>query len=104
MFLLAQVAFGNVSLDEFSTKTENTAPLQTLMLIFNTAPRVSRAIFNVACHMKYGPAALAALELCQTVNGKAWENSSAVFRQIDKIGLKSITVLQSNGVHSEHRP
>ncbi|BEJ12848.1 hypothetical protein CspHIS471_0300220 [Cutaneotrichosporon sp. HIS471] len=47
VFLLAQVAFGNVNLDEFSTKTENTSPLQTQILIFNVAPRLARAIFHV---------------------------------------------------------
>lgn len=101
MFLLLQVAFGNVNLDEFSTKTENTSPLQTQMTIFNAAPRIARAIFAVACHKKFGGAALAALELCHTVNGKAWEDSATIFRQIDKIGPKSITVLASNGITSE---
>ncbi|BEI86620.1 hypothetical protein CcaverHIS002_0609070 [Cutaneotrichosporon cavernicola] len=100
VFLLAQVTFGNVNLDEFSTKTENTSPLQTQILIFNVAPRLARAIFNVTCHKQYGRAAVAAIELCHTVHGKAWEDTSAVFRQIDKIGPKSITVLESNGIHT----
>lgn len=102
VFLMAQVAFGNVNVEEFSTKSENGSPLQTLMLIFNTAPRIARAIFNVASHLKYGAATLAALELVHTVHGKAWEDNSTVFRQIDKIGPKSITVLHSNNINSEY--
>lgn len=101
VFLLLQVAFGNVSLEDFTAKTENTSPLQTQMTIFNAAPRIARAIFAVACHRKYGGAALAALELLHTVHGKAWEDSPTIFRQIEKIGPKSITVLASNGISCE---
>ncbi|GMK57874.1 hypothetical protein CspeluHIS016_0407080 [Cutaneotrichosporon spelunceum] len=100
VFLLAQVTFGNVNLEEFTTKTENTSPLQTQIQIFNAAPRIARAIFNVTCHKQYGAAAVAALELCHTVNGKAWEDTSTVFRQIDKVGPKSISVMQSNAIHT----
>lgn len=98
-----QVCFGNLSLDKYATKTtdnsSNAPPLHTQISIFTAAPRIARAILSTAVENKYGTAARSAFELVRTVNGKAWEDSATIFRQIDKIGPKSITVLETNGVH-----
>lgn len=56
------------------------------------------AIFKVAVEKRYGGAAVSALELLHTINGKAWEDSPAIFRELNNIGPKSVAVLASNGV------
>lgn len=101
VFLHLQIIFGNVSLDKFATKAENGSPMQTQMAIYNSAPRIAKAILLVATEKEYGGASRAALELVRTVNGMAWEDSATIFRQIDQIGPKSISVLDANGITSE---
>jgi hypothetical protein len=50
-----------------------------------------------------GIGARSALELLHVVNGKAWEDSPAIFSQITKIGPKSIAVLAGHNVLSMSR-
>lgn len=100
VFLHLQVIFGNVSLDKFATKTENGPPMQIQLAIYSSAPRIAKAILLVATEKEYGGASRAALELVRTVNGMAWEDSATIFRQIDQIGPKSISVLDANGITS----
>ncbi|KAE8539245.1 hypothetical protein D1P53_004343 [Cryptococcus gattii VGV] len=85
VFLLLQVTFGNIILEDIAKKTELTSPIQTLMAIYNHAPRIAKA-------------ARSALELHRVIVGKAWEDLPTVFRQIPSIGPKSIRVLGQNGV------
>lgn len=100
VFLHLQVIFGNVSLDKYAAKTENGLPMQTQLAIYNSAPRIAKAILLVATEKGYGGASRAALELLRTVNGMAWEDSATIFRQIDQVGPKSISVLEANGITS----
>jgi hypothetical protein len=53
---------------------------------------------TVVLERKDGGSAKNALELLRTVNGKAWENTATVFRQIDMIGSKSIKSLAIHGI------
>jgi ATP-dependent DNA helicase HFM1/MER3 len=101
VFLHMQVTFGNVLLDQVSTKTENASPLQTQFTIFQSAPRITKAILLVAVEKKYGVAVRSALELLHTVNGKSWEDHANVFRQIPRLGPKSLAVLAANGITCE---
>jgi hypothetical protein len=69
----------------------------------------------VAIEKKYGIAIRSALELLHTVNGKAWEDSATIFRQVHQIGKvpkvgrtltsgpKSITILGNNDMTCESR-
>ncbi|WVN87673.1 uncharacterized protein L203_102859 [Cryptococcus depauperatus CBS 7841] len=100
VFLLLQVTFGNIILDERVKKTDFSSPIQTLMAVYNHAPRISKAMVQFALHHEYGIAACSALELYRVVIGKAWEDSPTIFRQIANIGPKSIKVLGQNGVAS----
>jgi hypothetical protein len=59
------------------------------------------AMVTVALERKDGGSARNALELLRTVNGKAWENSATVFRQIEAIGSKSIKALAIHGITCE---
>lgn len=101
VFLHLQVTFGNVTLDDDKGKTEISSSLQTQIAIYSAAPRIAKAIFKVAVEKKFGGAAVSALELLHTINGKAWEDSPAIFRELDHIGPKSIAVLAANGVTCE---
>lgn len=49
----------------------------------------------------WGKAVKSARQLAHTVLGKAWEDTSSIFRQIDNIGPKAIAKLGSQGVQSE---
>ncbi|WVQ91135.1 hypothetical protein IAS59_004924 [Cryptococcus gattii] len=98
VFLLLQVTFGNIILEDIAKKTELTSPIQTLMAIYNHAPRIAKAIVQFTLNCEYGVAARSALELHRVVVGKAWEDLPTVFRQIPSIGPKSIRVLGQNGV------
>ena len=51
----------------------------------------------------YGKAVNSALELIRTIMGKAWEDSAAIFRQLESIGPKSIGKLNTEGITSECR-
>ncbi|ODN72827.1 hypothetical protein L202_08260 [Cryptococcus amylolentus CBS 6039] len=98
VFLMLQVTFGNIILDDIVKKTEISPPIQTLMAIYNHAPRIAKAIVQFALNREYGTAARSALELHRTISGKAWEDSPTIFRQIPSIGPKSICVLGQNGI------
>ncbi|WVQ77811.1 hypothetical protein IAR50_007501 [Cryptococcus sp. DSM 104548] len=98
VFLMLQVTFGNIILDDIAKKTELSSPIQTLMAIYNHAPRIAKAIVQFALNREYGTAARSALELHRTIIGKAWEDSPTIFRQIPSIGPKSIRVLGQNGI------
>lgn len=102
VFLLLQVTFGNIILEDIAKKTELTSPIQTLMAIYNHAPRIVKgnethclclvliskeAIVQFTLNREYGIAARSALELHRVVVGKAWEDLPTVFRQIPSIGL-----------------
>jgi hypothetical protein len=58
-------------------------------------------MFHVCTQKDFGTAALHALELVHTVEGMAWEDNAAVFRQLDNIGPKSILSLASHRITSE---
>lgn len=98
VFLLLQVTFGNIILEDIAKKTELTSPIQTLMAIYNHAPRIVKAIVQFTLNREYGIAARSALELHRVVVGKAWEDLPTIFRQIPSIGPKSIRVLGQNGI------
>ncbi|WOO80638.1 putative ATP-dependent DNA helicase HFM1 [Vanrija pseudolonga] len=100
VFIHLQITFGNIDVEKAATKSENNTPLQTQITIFSSAPRIAKAMMMVATEKEYGPASRAALSLLRTVNGKAWEDSTSIFRQIERIGPKSLEVLKNNGIRN----
>lgn len=52
------------------------------------------------CLRRAGEGSRSALELLHTVNGKGWEDSTAVFTQVSKLGPKSIRMLAQNEITS----
>ncbi len=88
-------------MDDYATKTENASPSHILLAIFKVAPRIAKgksmhqqsgdltsfiAMQQVLIEKRFGGASAAALELYRSVYGKAWEDTSTVFRQLQDIG------------------
>ena len=46
MFLYLQHVFGNIFLDAFQVKTENSSPQQTVFAIYNHAPRIVKSAWT----------------------------------------------------------
>ncbi|WWC73232.1 uncharacterized protein I206_107198 [Kwoniella pini CBS 10737] len=99
VFLLMQVQFGSYILDT-EKKTESTSFLQTQIIIFSHAERIAKAILKIALSRKYGNTTKAALELHRTIAGKAWEDSSSMFRQLDQVGPAAIRALESKKIYT----
>jgi ATP-dependent DNA helicase HFM1/MER3 len=49
----------------------------------------------------YGKAVKSARQLVHVVLGKAWEDTSSIFRQIDSVGPKAIARLNGEGIQSK---
>ncbi|KAH8090393.1 hypothetical protein HD553DRAFT_3646 [Filobasidium floriforme] len=98
--MLMQTCLGAICLEDYldQSKGQKINLTKELYQIWRCAPRICRAIAFVAGTKEYGGAMLSALELMRTINGKAWEDSTVVLRQIDAIGPKSIKVLASQNI------
>jgi hypothetical protein len=59
---------------------------------------------QVLAKREYGFALRSALELFRSVNGKAWEDTATIFRQIPTIGPKSMKKLEQVGCTSKCNP
>ncbi|WWC64169.1 uncharacterized protein I303_106777 [Kwoniella dejecticola CBS 10117] len=99
VFVLMQMQFDNITY-KAEKRTESTSNLQTQMVIFTHAGRIAKAILQVAKQRQYGMTLKAALELHRTVAGKAWEDRSSVFRQIEQIGPAAINTLDRMRIYS----
>jgi ATP-dependent DNA helicase HFM1/MER3 len=64
-------------------------------------PSLLVAMAQVLSKREYGFALRSALELLRSVNGKAWENTATIFRQIPTIGPKSMKKLEQVGCASK---
>lgn len=102
VFLLIQVCLGAIMMDDFKddAKNENFNPTLELFQIWKSATRICRAIVSVALERRDGGTLRSSLALLRTINGKAWEDTAVVLRQIEAIGPKSIKVLGSHGIRS----
>ncbi|WWD17035.1 hypothetical protein CI109_101472 [Kwoniella shandongensis] len=92
-----------MTLDDENKKTEVSTPVQTMMAIYNYAPRIAKALLRYAIERKFGKASRSALELYRVIMAKSWEDTSNVFRQIDTVGPKSIKALGNRGISSISR-
>ncbi|KAJ9105338.1 hypothetical protein QFC21_001707 [Naganishia friedmannii] len=99
VFLLIQMILGNVDWEPYKEQLKQGASGPTLdsYNIFRVAPRICKAIATVALQKEDGETLKNALALNRIISGKAWPNSAVIFRQIDSIGAKSITVLGAKG-------
>ena len=135
VFIHLQLLFAGVSLEEeekSKSKTENASSRQIVQAIYQSASRIiagetaevqqklmepTLGIFFTCAERHFGVAAKNALEMVHVIEGKAWEDTPCVFRQLDSIGgpernyenrkslpnagPKSILVLASRKINSE---
>ncbi|GAA5900381.1 DNA helicase [Sporobolomyces salmoneus] len=96
MILLQVVLEGIAGAD---IKTENVNPLLEISAIWPSAVRIAKAIFDLAVLRKDG-AARVAFELLRSLNGRCWDGSSFVLRQLKGIGEKGYKALVDSGIRS----
>ncbi|BGP30278.1 ATP-dependent DNA helicase MER3 [Rhodotorula toruloides] len=80
-------------------RNENINPMLDARGIFAAAVRVAKCMVDVAVERVDG-AIRTMLELLRSLNGKCWDASSFVLRQLEGIGEKSYKVLVSSGIKS----
>ncbi|GAA5978347.1 hypothetical protein JCM5350_001135 [Sporobolomyces pararoseus] len=97
IMVLLQVILEGITGPEI--KTENVNPLLEINSIWPSAIRVAKAIFDLAILRKDGSARLA-MELLRSLNGKCWDGSSFVLRQLKGIGEKGYKALVDAGIRS----
>nr|WJN24859.1 meiosis specific DNA helicase [Tranzscheliella williamsii] len=97
--LLIQATLSAVSLAQLpkSVGTEHSL-FSDVRRIFQHAPRIVKAVMDIAIYRRDGNACKAALELARSVSARAWDGSPAMLRQIEHIGDKSIKALANAGL------
>ncbi|KAJ8295613.1 ATP-dependent DNA helicase MER3 [Rhodotorula toruloides] len=80
-------------------RNENINPMLDARGIFAAAVRVAKCMVDVAVEREDG-SIRTMLELLRSLNGKCWDASSFVLRQLEGIGEKSYKVLVSSGIKS----
>lgn len=100
VFILIQMTLGNVDWDPYKEqlKQGSSGPTFDSYQVFRIAPRICKAMATIALQKEDGETLKNALALIRIVSGKAWPGTAVIFRQIDAIGAKSITVLGNNGI------
>lgn len=98
-FLLIQAVLGGIGLKTEFKGTDSQPYLEALSL-FRHAPRIARAVVEVAVAKKVGTQVKHGLELVRCLTAKAWEDRPIVLKQVEHIGEKSIKVLAEHGIAS----
>lgn len=75
-------------------------PLGDTMMIFRHASRIVKAMTDIALHRQDAVSARSAFELLRSVNGRAWDASSATLTQLDGIGDKGVKVLSQARIYT----
>ncbi|GAA6001199.1 hypothetical protein JCM10207_007458 [Rhodosporidiobolus poonsookiae] len=78
-------------------KSDSINPLLDARAIFSAALRITKGMVDVAVQREDG-AVRAMLELLRSLNGRCWDGSSFVLRQLEGIGEKSYKALVDSGI------
>ncbi|GAA5989083.1 hypothetical protein JCM10908_001151 [Rhodotorula pacifica] len=97
VMILIQLALEGIPGSEL--KTESTNPMLDVRGIFVAATRIAKCMVDVAIAREDG-AIRTALELLRSLNGRGWDNSAVVLRQLEGIGEKSYKALAAAGITS----
>nr|DBA11289.1 TPA_inf: MER3 [Testicularia cyperi] len=73
-------------------------PFSDVRMIFAHAPRIVKAVMDVAIFRRDGHACKAALDLARSISARAWDGSPAMLRQIEQVGERSIKALAAAGL------
>ncbi|TNY19881.1 P-loop containing nucleoside triphosphate hydrolase protein [Rhodotorula diobovata] len=95
VMILIQLVLDGVPGSEL--KTDNINPLLDARAIFSAAVRIIKCMVDVGVEREDG-AIRTMLELLRSLNGRCWDGSSFVLRQLDGVGEKSYKVLVTNGI------
>ncbi|GAA6048956.1 hypothetical protein JCM3770_007137 [Rhodotorula araucariae] len=95
VMILIQLVLDGVPGSEI--KNDNINPMLDARAIFSAAVRIAKCMVDVAVEREDG-AIRTMLELLRSLNGKCWDSSSFVLRQLEGIGEKSYKVIVSNGI------
>ncbi|PWN23387.1 P-loop containing nucleoside triphosphate hydrolase protein [Microstroma glucosiphilum] len=82
------------------TETAPVNPVGDILIIFRHCPQIVKAALDAALSKKDVTTLNSALDLLRSINGRAWDNSSATLRQIEGIGEKSIKIFATSGILS----
>ncbi|EPQ25851.1 uncharacterized protein PFL1_06526 [Pseudozyma flocculosa PF-1] len=74
------------------------SPFAEIGAIFRHAPRICKAMLDLALDRSDGAMAKATFELLRSLCGKAWDASPAVLRQLEGVGERSIKALAAGGL------
>ncbi|GAA5999340.1 DNA helicase [Rhodotorula paludigena] len=80
-------------------RTDHINPMLDARGIFACATRIVKCMVELAVEREDG-AIRTALELSRSLQGRCWDSSSFVLRQLEGIGEKSYKILTSNGLKS----
>ncbi|GAA5906230.1 hypothetical protein JCM8208_000668 [Rhodotorula glutinis] len=95
IMILIQLVLDGVPGSEL--KSDSINPLLDARAIFSAAVRVAKCMVDLAVEREDG-AIRTVLELLRSLNGRCWDGSSFVLRQLEGIGEKSYKILVSNGI------
>ncbi|GAA5835706.1 hypothetical protein JCM9279_004624 [Rhodotorula babjevae] len=95
IMILIQLVLDGVPGSEL--KNDSINPLLDARAIFNAAVRIAKCMVDLAVEREDG-AIRTMLELLRSLNGRCWDGSSFVLRQLEGIGEKSYKILVSNGI------
>ncbi|THH28499.1 hypothetical protein EUX98_g5689 [Antrodiella citrinella] len=98
--LIIQAILGGINLNDAQYKNGDNQPSLEALTVFRHAPRLARAMVEIAIIKKSGAQVKHGLELLRCLHAKTWEDRPNVLRQIVQIGEKSIKVLAQFGVNT----
>lgn len=68
--------------------------------IFKTAPKIARAMMNIAIYRKDGAFLHEAFMLSRSLNGKSWDDEPATLTQLDGVGPGTMQLLSQHNIKS----
>ncbi|PWN52030.1 P-loop containing nucleoside triphosphate hydrolase protein [Violaceomyces palustris] len=99
--VLIQIHLAGINVNEVN-KDQNHSynPINDSFVIFRHAPRIAKAVMDIALERRDGAMFKSAFDLCRSLNGKAWDSTPIVLKQIEGIGEKSVKILAAGGILS----
>lgn len=99
--LLIQYELGGLEFPIYPGSTKHHQTLvQDKFLIFRNCPRLLKCMIDCFIEKKDGNSLKSALFLYRSINGRGWEDTPMILRQISSIGLVSVRKLVSHGIVS----
>nr|WJN24852.1 meiosis specific DNA helicase [Farysia itapuensis] len=99
VMLLIQATLSAISLSSLpKAGGAEQGPFSDVRTIFSHAPRIVKAVMDIAIHRRDGMVCKTALDLARSITAQAWDGSPAMLRQIEHVGEKSIKALAGAGL------